>query len=458
MADTFGQRAVVIGAGMAGLATAAALYEHFDEVVILERDAVLPPAREPRRGVPQGRHVHTLLAGGENALATLLPGFSQRLTEAGAAPLRHALDVRLERPGYDPFPYRDFGFKSHSVTRPTLEHLVRQMVSALPNVTMRAGCSVSRLEVDDRGERVNGVVYKDGEGRTSTLPADLILDATGRGEPSLALLEQLGLRPEASIIGVDFGYASALFEIPSRHRGGGEWKSVMTFPNSPASSRGALLVPVEGDRWLLSLAGRLGDYPPADEREFRTFTRELRTPTVHDAIAGAERLGPIERFRFQESRRWHMERLGTLPDGWLCVGDALCRFNPVYGQGMTVSALEAVALRDMLCARSAERSSLRGLAKPFFEACSQIIEGPWMMAAIPDFIFPRTRGTRPADLDFMIKFAMSLWHVAAQDPAVHKLLLEVSNMLKPRSAYLEDPTLISRVLAVSKDVPTAAPA
>jgi hypothetical protein len=205
-------------------------------------------------------------------------------------------------------------------------------------------------------------------------------------------------------------------------------------------------MPVEGDRWMVALAGRGDDKPPADWDGYLAFARELRTPTVYDAIKSAKRLGEIKRYGFSESVRRHFERIEAFPRGLLPIGDVICRFNPVYGQGMSVAAMEASLLHGLLLTRAGEPDPLAGLAEAFLTEAQTLIETPWTGAAVPDFIYPNTRGQRPADLDKALGFASALVRIAARDPAVHKLMLEVQHLLKPRSVY-NAPELMRKVTA-----------
>src|SRR3989441_1277922 len=355
MSSFIGRHAVVIGAGMGGLTAARALADHFERVLVLERD-VLPAEPLDRHGVPQGRHVHALLAGGQRALEELFPGFEDGLARAGAVRFRVGLDVRVERPGFDPFPQRDFGFDAHAMSRPLVELTVRQRVRAWASIDLRQGCRVQALVHRADGAAVTGVRYTDAEGRAESVDADLVFDASGRGTPTLEALAALGrVPPEETTIGVDLAYASGVFA--------------------------------------------------------------------------------------------HYERLENSPRGVLPIGDAICRFNPVYGQGMSVAAQEARALGRLLAARARERDPLAGLAPQYFAEVARLVDTPWAAAAIPDFVHPDTRGERPADLEQTLKFGVALGKLAARDPAVHRLTAEVQHLLKPRSVY-QDPTLVQRVLAV----------
>lgn len=444
MSARIGTQAVVVGAGMGGLTAARALADHFEHVVVLERDA-LPSDAAHRAGTPQAKHVHALLAGGQRALGELFPGFEQDLAEAGAVPFRVGLDIRTERPGYDPFPQRDLGLLGYSMSRPLIELTVRQRVERHTGIAVRQGCRAQDVVTTPDGAAVTAVRCASVDGKSETLPADLIVDASGRGTLTLELLESIGRPlPTETTIGVDVGYATAVFAIPDDAPD--DWKGVFTFPRAP-QSRGALMLPLEGNRWIVTVAGRHGDRPPGDADGFLTYARELRTPTVYNAIRHAKRLGEVARFGFPESVWRHFERLEAFPRGLLPFGDAVCRFNPVYGQGMSVAAQEACLLHRLLATRAGEGDPLAGLAPAFYAEAQTLIDGPWRMAAIPDFVHPETRGQRPPDFEITLKFGLALGRLAARDPAVHKLIAEVQHLLKPRSVY-RDPGLVQRVLEV----------
>jgi 2-polyprenyl-6-methoxyphenol hydroxylase-like FAD-dependent oxidoreductase len=428
---------------MGGLAAAGALAEHFERVVVLERDT-LPMDAAHRTGTPQSRHVHGLLAGGQRALGELFPGFEQDLARAGAVPLRVTLDVRIEMPGYDPFPQRDLGFVTYSMSRPLIELVVRRCLERHASITLRPRCRARELVPSADRAAVGAVCFENADGKSETLPADLVVDASGRGSPTLGLLEAIGQQmPEETVIGVDIGYATAVFAIPDNAPS--DWKAVRTVPNIRESTRGGLMLPLEGGRWMVTVGGRHGDKPPGDGDGFLAFTRQLRTSTLYDAIRQAKRLGDVVRFGFSASVWRHFERLETFPRGLLPFSDAICRFNPVYGQGMSVAAQEALLLRRLLGRR--EGDPLARLAPAFFAEACGLIETPWASAAVPDFAFPETKGQRPPDLDRMLKFRRAFNRLAAADPVVHKLTTEVGHLLKPRNV-LRDPGLVERVQAM----------
>jgi 2-polyprenyl-6-methoxyphenol hydroxylase-like FAD-dependent oxidoreductase len=430
---------------MAGLIAARSLADFFERVIVLENDA-LPKEATHRPGTPQCRHLHGLLAGGLQVLSHLFPGFEESLSQAGAVRLRMGYDYRIERPGYDPFPQRDVGLVIYNMTRPLLELTVRKRFGRYRNIELRESCRAQEFIPGPGDEAVAAVRCQNSDGGSETLPADLVIDASGHGSLTLALLHAMGWPvPEETSIGVDIGYATALFDIPKEVPP--DWMGVITYPDYPRNKRTALMLPVEGNRLILTLAGRYDEKPPADWNGFLTYAQHLRTPTVYNAIRHAKRPSEIARFGLKASCWRHFERLKKSPRALLPFGDAICRFNPIYGKGMSVAALEAGVLNGLLAAQNAESNGLARLAGAFFTEAEKLIDTPWWAAAIPDFIDSRTEGQRPADFEDTLKFFAGLLKLAAQDAAVHKLLIEVQSLLKPRSEY-RNPELVRRVKAV----------
>jgi 2-polyprenyl-6-methoxyphenol hydroxylase-like FAD-dependent oxidoreductase len=435
-----GRHAIVIGAGMAGLAATAALADHFQKVTVLDRDS-LPSDGRPRPGVPQSSQLHGLLAGGLQALCALLPGFAQDLSRAGAVRLRFGLDDCMEVPGCGPFPRRELGLEGYALTRPLLELTARERVRQLPNVRLREQCRVREIVAADDGS-VTGVRCQGVSSADEILPADLVVDASARGLLTEALLEATGWpEVERTVIGIDMHYATTTFEIPEGRR---DWKLVMTYPDGQSDTKTGYLIPVGGNRWMSTVGERHRPAPPSDEAGFRELVRQLRTPTIHEAISFARCLDRIHRFAFPESSWRHYERLGAFPRGLLPIGDAICRFNPIHALGMTVAAKEACILKDLLRARSAQHDSLAGLGGAFIAAAQPVIDAAWSMSAVPDFAHPLTRGQRPAGLEEALQSTMALTRLAVRDPAVHTLLVAVRQMIEPMSA-LRAPDIMRRM-------------
>jgi 2-polyprenyl-6-methoxyphenol hydroxylase-like FAD-dependent oxidoreductase len=443
MPGLLGRHAIVVGAGIGGLAAAKALSSSFETVTVLERDA-LPSAPIARSGTPQARQVHVLLRGGLDALIEFLPELATELERAGAVRVRVGSQGRLELPGFDPFPPRDLGFNYLSMTRPLLELVVRRLIERQSNIALMSHCRVTQLLESPDRTAVTGVRYDDADGRGTELAADFVVDASSRGTLTLELLDRIGLpRPEERQIGIDLHYASAMFRIPSSAPP--DWRAVLHRP-SAQSGRGGLLVPVENDCWQVNLTHMHGGNAPENVGDFIAFARKLRTQTIYAAIKDAVPLGPIFRFVFPCSIRRGFEALERFPDRLLPLGDAICRFNPAAGQGMSVAAQEVGVLRQLIEARTSNADPFKGLALSFFAAVQDFLAAPWATAE-SDFIFERTRGQRPNDFDERLNFNPALLRLASEDATVHQIMSEVTHLVKPFSA-LRDPQIVSRVTAL----------
>jgi 2-polyprenyl-6-methoxyphenol hydroxylase-like FAD-dependent oxidoreductase len=440
MSRIIGKHVIVVGAGIGGLAVAKALSAHFDRVTVLERDP-LPRDATPRQGTPQARHLHALLAGGLLALNELLPGIEKELEQAGAVRLTPQ-SLRMDRPGFDPYPQRDLGLSWLSISRPMLEYVTREAVGRQRNIELLGSCRVRELLGSPSGSAVTGVRYETSDGRINTHLADLVVDASGRGSLTLGALESMGFaKPEENEIGIDMAYSTAVFEQPKDAPS--TWKGVITLPSAPRDNRGGFLSPIENNRWIVSVGANHGDAPPGDMEGFLAFAKSLRTATIYDAIKSAKPIGPVIRFLLPCSERRRFETVQRFPRGLLPVGDAICRFNPVFGQGMSVAAQEAVILDRLLRARAADIDPLDELSTAFFAEIQGVLETPWGIAT-SDFVYPKTRGERPANFEQRMQFNQGLVRLGAQDPSIQKLLIEVNHLLKPQSA-LRAPEISERV-------------
>jgi 2-polyprenyl-6-methoxyphenol hydroxylase-like FAD-dependent oxidoreductase len=443
MSNPLGKQALVIGAGMSGLAAAGALANHFEQVTVLERDGLaLDPSHRP--GTPQSRQLHGLLSGGLEALCRIFPGFDHDLAAAGAVPIRIAADVCEELPGFDPFPRRDFGGVAYTMTRPLLEHTVRRRAGAHRNVVIRDHCRVLGLIASADGRRITGARCQGSDGMQQTVPADLIVDASARGTLTPAALEAMGrARPRETTVGINIGYATALFEIPEQRP---DWKAVLTFPSAPSDSRCGYLLPVEGNRWMVCMTELQCQRPPLHLAAFLDAARRLRTRTIYEAIRSARPAGSPQRFVLPESSWRHYDTVVDFPQGLIPIGDAVCRFNPIYGQGMSVAAREASILADLLGQRAGDGGGLAGLLQEYLTEVQPWIAGAWSMSSLPDLAYPQTRGERPADLEERLNFMSALYQVAARDHDVHELLVAVRYLARPDNA-LHEAGLIDRVRA-----------
>jgi 2-polyprenyl-6-methoxyphenol hydroxylase-like FAD-dependent oxidoreductase len=323
----------------------------------------------------------------------------------------------------------------YSQSRGLIEHCVRQLTRTLANVKWVSESIVQGL-IYEKG-RVHGVRYAHA-GRVDALAADLVVDAGGRGSHVPRWLTELGFQPpEETAIGVDIGYASTKFRVPASYD---EPERVQVFLGPPPQfPNGAILGEIEHHTWHVTLVGRFGQYPPIDEAGFLAFAKSLHTPRLYNLIKDAERVTDIAQYRFPSSLRRHYEHLTAFPEGFLVLGDAICSFNPVYGQGMSVAALQVRALQQLLTERGAEAHGLEGLALAFFPQAADAILTPWILAVGQDLAYPQTTGERPPNMAESAQYFAALNALAIKDREVHKLLGEVFQLAKPLSVLMEEP-------------------
>jgi 2-polyprenyl-6-methoxyphenol hydroxylase-like FAD-dependent oxidoreductase len=434
--------AVVIGGSMAGLLATRVLSGHFQRVTLIERDR-LPVEAENRQGVPQGRHLHALLVRGEQIISRLFPGMVEDLLQAGA--------VRVDLPG-DILWFQEgvYKIRFHSgiglicMSRPFLEAYVRSRVQEIKNLTCLQQHDVEGLIASADGRRVTGVKLRrrDAEAAEDLLEADLVIDATGRGSRSPKWLEMLGYRkPQESVVKVDVGYTTRIFRQNAELLK--EAKAIFTLPAPPHGKRGGGMFPVEGGRWMVTLVGCLGDHAPADEQGFLEFAKSLPSQDVYKVISRAEPLTDFVIHKLPSNLRRHYERMTDFPEGYLVMGDAMCSFNPVYGQGMSVSAMEAEALDHCLQAAGG-RNHLRGLARDFFKGAARAIVNPWTLAAGEDFRFPGVAGPKPAGTDMINRYVSQLHKSTASDRETTRAFLQVMTLThSPKTLF--SPRIVLRV-------------
>ncbi len=454
-----GQHAVVIGASMAGLLASRVLSDHFERVTIIERDR-LPEDAQARKGVPQGRHVHVLLGKGASILTDLFPDLFPALLQGGAAAVDFVADIHWHHFGVWKAQFSS-EIISYTQSRPFLEQHVRDRLAARANVCFIDDSEVARLCATGDHSRITGVhlQHRNGEHREEDLSADLVIDASGRGSQAPQWLTALGYpRVEESRVKVDVGYATRIYRRPKQDAP--HWKLLFISPSPPTGKRAGLIFPIEGDCWMVTLGGWLRDYPPNDEASFLDYARSLPEPSLYEAIKGAEPLTPIVTHKFPANQWRHYERLSRFPEGFVVLGDALSSFNPTYGQGMTVAALEASILNTALHQQQSLRSQgdITGLAHRFQKAIAKVVAVPWLLATGEDFRYPETEGKRPPGTSLINWYMGRVHELAASNPRVTLRFYEVMHMLNPPTVLFAPPILFAVLFKGQSLKPTLAAA
>lgn len=444
MADDLGRRgtrhAVVIGGSLAGLLAARVLAEHAERVTVVERDR-LPEGPDARSGVPQGRHLHVLIEGGQRALDELLPGFMDELRELGAPKVAMPTDMVQWQAGQW-FTRSPASAHFYSGPRPQLEWLVRQRVLADPRVELVEGTETVGLT--GTSARVTGVRLRErGAGKeTRTLAADLVVDASGRSTKAADWLAGIGAEaPHEETLDTGLAYASRIYKatdaVPATDAQG------YYIVPGPRQTYGGVIVPLGDGHHMVTFSGLRGEAPPTEEEAFEAYAKRLPHPVLSEWVAAAEPVTPVHGFRQTANIRRRYDRPGRRPAGFLATGDALCAFNPIYGQGMTTAALAAVALRGALSDTRRVPTTQR-VQRALLASSRQA----WDISAGADKKMPGATGDaarlQPADR-FADWYLGRIQELAAGDPEVGTPFRAVLSLTAPLSSLFA-PSLVRAVL------------
>lgn len=451
-----GERAVVLGASLAGLLAARVLAERFAEVVLVERDR-LPADAAPRKGTPHAVHPHGLLARGRQVLEQLFPGFTEAMVARGGL-----LGDAQQEVGFDAggrrFAAGRIGAPALAASRLAIEAEVRSRVLARPGVRLVDG--VEALPPALQRGRVDAARWslREGDGEAQALPADLVLDCTGRASHLPQWLRTWGFEaPAEERVEIGICYTSAYFERSGRCSLGPGLDRVAVFGAvTNEQPRPGVLIAQEpvGDgppRWVAAVGGFRGDHTPATLEAMRERALAIGAPELAKVLHEAVPIGEPMRYQVPFSLRRRYEQLARFPQRLLAMGDALTSFNPIYGQGMTVACCEALALGEALDA------GFEGLERRFFKAAARIVDTPWQLAVGGDLSIDSVPGPRPLPLRLVNAYIARLYRVAPQDAVVSSAFQKVVHMLEA-PASLFAPAIAWRVLRGPRERFTPAPA
>ena len=431
------QHAVVIGGSIAGLTAARVLTDHCESVTIIERD-IAPTVSEFRKGVPQARHPHVLLKGGELVLEQLFPGLRQELIDSGALAVNMGFEMEWFMGGQWREKYVS-PMVNIACSRPLLESTIHARLKAHPKVTFVQESEAVGLLLDESKTRVAGIQTRSRRTHTiSHIEATIVVDASGRDSDTPRWLEELGFpAPTETSVTSKPGYATRIYAIPEGFND--TWKAIYIQPAVPDDTRGGIAVAMEGNRWHVTVAGMAGDYPPTTEEGYLEFLRSLPDQRIYEAIKDATPLTPVWSFRRGENRLRHYDKLTKYLEGFLVFGDAVYALNPVYGQGMTVAALGAMAMDKCLREQQKKHTdgNLNGLATKFQKRLASVIAGPWQMATGEDRRWNVDENVTPLSFParMMQNYIGKLLRVALTDQAVSEAFFQVQQMTAPPTLF-----------------------
>jgi 2-polyprenyl-6-methoxyphenol hydroxylase-like FAD-dependent oxidoreductase len=432
------QHAIVIGGSIAGMLAARILADHFERVTIIDRDA-LPDSPEPRRGAPQTAHVHILLRRGLLIMRQLFPQLDDDLTQAGALSVNWTRDLVTFTPaGWSP--RFDSEYTTRTCSRGLLEQMIRRQIAKIKNITTEARCEALEPLVSETRSAFTGlkVRYRDrAENAVVALSADLIVDASGRTSKGLDWIAALGYStPEETVINAHVGYATRVYRRPANFSA--DWKSMLVRSRPPFGLRGGVIYPIENDQWMVNVAGAGDEQPPTEASSFLDFTQTFIHPAFYEAIKDAEPISVLHTYQRTENRLRHFDRLTRWPQNFIMLGDAACAFNPTYGQGMSVAALEVEALDGWL------RGAQSTLA--FQQQLLKVVRNPWLMATNEDSRLPHAEGGTPSRFDRLNQRYIDefIW-MCSTDPRALEVFMGVTQLIKPPTAMFT-PTLAFKVM------------
>ncbi|GAB3765252.1 NAD(P)/FAD-dependent oxidoreductase [Microlunatus parietis] len=428
--------AVILGAGFAGLLAARVLSERYERVTLIDRD---PHGPGPRRGVPQAPHTHTLLCRGLIELDRLVPGLSAELVSEGALTADPGSDLLLVLGGHRLLP-GPIGATTLQASRSLLDDRLRDRVLSRPGVELVTGRDVVGLVPAGIGARCAGVrtVRREPGSPAEVVPADLVVDATGRGSRlDHWLAAEWGTTVPADRLPVEIRYASMATRLPSGLPG--QVRGALIAPTAECPY-GLALLAVEGGRHLVTTVATGGHRAPRDEAGLHAVIRTVAPPELAEVLLAGQADGGVHGYRIPAVRRLRYDRATRLPGGVIAIGDALCGLNPVYAQGLTVAAQQAAALADEL------DGDPETLPQRYFRAAAAVTEAPWAMAVGSDLALPEHRERRTASSRITAALTGRIQRVATVDAAVARQFVRVMALLDPPAA-LTRPSFLARLVA-----------
>jgi 2-polyprenyl-6-methoxyphenol hydroxylase-like FAD-dependent oxidoreductase len=429
---------VVVGGSIAGLLAAAAVRPHAARVVICERDR-LPATAASRPGTPQANHAHGLLASGRLAMETLVPGLTAALLDAGAISRGDLGSNGRWWIGGQLVTDCEVGQNGVAASRPLIEATLRDRVLSQPGIELREYVEVLGLTLDPDRRQVTGVRLQSRTARTApeVLAADLVVDASGRAARAGGWLEEHGY-PAPAEERVDLGVRYATTHVEARPDDL-DGRAVAISAATPQVPRGGAAILQEGGRWVVMVSGYTNQQPPLDPDGLRAYARTLVSPDLAALLSDRDLLEAPRAFRFAACRRRRFEQLTDLPGGYVAIGDAIASFDPTFGQGMSVAALQAVALREEVA------SGLTGLGRRFHRRAARIAAGAWDVVVGAVVQLDGVEGPTPPGHAVIARYVRAVQRTAATDPLVARALLRVTNLLEPPTSLMR-PRIAVRVL------------
>ncbi|WML39741.1 FAD-dependent monooxygenase [Neobacillus sp. OS1-2] len=437
------KKAIIIGGGISGKLAARVLAEFFHEVIILERDQE-PQGPHPRKGAPQGEHLHALLFAGANGLESLFPGITDTFHKSGAVKINSTQDLSWFHHGVWKVRF-DGGYTTTLQTRPHLEWIIEQYMKRISNVTVQYNHSVKNYMYHEEENRIHGVETIDASGSIKTMNADLIVDASGVSSLSTSWLAKRGMQIPEEQVKIGLSYASKSFSLPeSAER---DWSIKLVYPHPPQEKIGGTISKVEGNRYMVTLIGyhnAINDKEVLqNEDSFIEIAQKLPNQDIYTEVKNAVPLSKTSIFRVPQITWKHVDQAKNFPEGLLLIGDTICRIDPVFGQGMSIAVLEALALQKLL---QCQNKMLKEITTTFHKQEAKIIAPIWNMVITEDFRYPATSGKRPLGLTIQQWYAKNIFILSSQNQEIYHAFVKVMNLVSPITTLMNLKIVVKSVI------------
>lgn len=434
------EKAVIIGGGISGKLAARVLSDFFQEVIILERDEE-PQGALPRKGAPQGEHLHALLHAGENGLEALFPGITEKFHSSGAVKINSTQDLAWFHHGVWKLRFNG-GYSTTLQTRPHLEWHIEQYIKKIPNVSIQYNQVVQNYVFNEQENRIVGVEIIDGSGSIRTLNVDLIVDASGVSSLSTNWLNKRAVHIPDETVKIGLSYISKTFQLPdSQSR---DWAIKLVYPNPHHEKIGGTISKVEGNRYIVTLIGYHKEINEKEvlknEKGFIELAKKLPKQDIYHEIKDATALSSTSVYRVPQITWRKYDKVKNLPNGLILIGDTICRIDPVFGQGMSIAVLEALALQKLFQDHNLTHHKIK---TAFHKQASKIISPIWNMVITEDFRYPDTTGKKPIGLSLQQWYAKNIFLLSSQNQDIYNSFIKVMNLVRPISILMHPRIIIS---------------
>ncbi|MED2793389.1 NAD(P)/FAD-dependent oxidoreductase [Bacillus wiedmannii] len=437
-------KAIVIGGSIAGKLAAKALSTTFKEVIIIESGERWD-GKSSRKRVPQSHHPHVLLKGGETAIEELFPNITNELIEAGSIVNNFTRDIKWHQFGLWK---QQFIGKVHMIqqSRFLLEWHIQKRIDDISNVTTKFGTLVDGLLVDGKFNKVCGVKAKCLEAGTQVeIQADIVVDASGFGSKSIAWLREYNIEVQEEKVRIDLFYTTRMFKLNENEKL--DCCNMLMSPSFPDNPYGVLIQTIEDNRYFVTFSGYANEKAPQTDDEFYDFAENLSISNVTDFLNKAEAISNIKTYKIPYQVRRRFDLVNHLPEGLLVVGDAHCRFDPVFGQGVSVAAMEAHQLQLLLQRR---QKLDKTFTQRFYKNTANIIQTPWEMTTTEISRHPQLKRKLTIKQKFQLWYTKQIYQLSASDSDVYIRLVRVMNLIRS-PFHLFHPRVLLAVLLKRKN-------